>query len=52
MDFFSVLVNDTLEGYFRSSRSLRQRDPLSPLLFVIVMKAFSRMLEEAGGRAC
>jgi hypothetical protein len=41
---FSVLVNGTLSGFFSSSRGLRQRDPLSPLLFVIVMEALSKML--------
>jgi hypothetical protein len=41
---FSVLVNVTLLGFFGSSHSLRQRDPLSSFLFIIVMEALSRMI--------
>ena len=40
---FSVLVNDTPIGFFSSSHGLRQ-ETLSPLLFVIVMKALGRMI--------
>jgi hypothetical protein len=41
---FSVLVNHTLFGFFSSSRALRQPDPFSPLLFVIVMETSSKMI--------
>jgi hypothetical protein len=40
---FLVLVNGTPSGFFSSSRDLRQGDPLSLLLFVIVMEALSKL---------
>jgi len=44
---FSVLVNGTPTGFFSSSRGLRQRDPLSFLLFIFVMEALDRMIPAA-----
>ena len=43
---FSVLVNGSPCGCFGSSRDLRQGDPSSPLLFILVMEVFSRMLQK------
>jgi hypothetical protein len=44
---FSVLINGGPEGFFGSSRGIRQGDSLSPLLFVIFMEALSRMMSKA-----
>lgn len=44
---FSVQVNGELDGYFQSSRWLRQGYSLSPYLFVMCMNVLSRMLDEA-----
>ena len=44
---FSILINGTPHGFLGSSRGLRQGNPLSPLLFVLVMEAVGRMLDKA-----
>ena len=43
----SVLINASPIGFFKSSRGLRQGDPLSPYLFVLGMEAFSILIDKA-----
>ena len=46
---FSILVNGSPCGFFQSSWGIQQGDPLSPMFFVIIMEALSRMIENAIG---
>ena len=43
---FSLKINGVLVGYFSSKRALRQGDPFSPFLFIIVMKMFSSLIDQ------
>ena len=39
---FSILINGSPSDFFGSSRGIRQGDPLSSLLFDVIMEALSR----------
>ncbi|XP_026433403.1 uncharacterized protein LOC113330806 [Papaver somniferum] len=44
---FSVLISGSSSGYFKSKKGIRQGDPLSPFLFLLVGEALSFMIQRA-----
>ena len=43
--FFSILLNGAPTHPFQSSGGIRQGDPLSPFIFILVVEGLSRLLQ-------
>jgi hypothetical protein len=50
MTQFSILLNGSPSSFINSLHRLKQGDPFSPLLFVIIMEALSMMISATVNR--
>jgi hypothetical protein len=46
----SIRVNDESNSYFKPGKAIRQGDPLSPLIFNLVVDVFTRILIKAAAK--
>lgn len=47
LQLFLIIMNVTYKGHFKSYRGLRQGDPLSSYLFILMKEVLSRMLKKS-----
>ena len=44
---FSIYVNGSILGFFQATNGLRQGDPLSPFLFVLMVKSLGHIIKQS-----